>query len=276
MARMHRVIDDGPPLLRGAAGQERRALGARARALPRRRARGRATRTARRSCAVSPPCWRRGAPVDRADPRPRGPSLPDERRPAAHDRPAGLASSSGAPGPIACEFAQALNRLGVEVTMVLRGDAPLRGEEPEARETLLRVLRHEGVRVVTGAREIGARDVPGGTELRGRAAARPPRRCSSPPGASPALDESDPAEAGVALRGRRGARRRAPRDDGERRLGPRRRHRRRPPPLPVHARRDPRGPAGRRERAAQRPSRAGLRRDAARHFHAIPRSPRSV
>ena len=49
--------------------------------------------------------------------------------------------------------------------MVLRGDAPLRGEEPEARETLLRVLRHEGVRVVTGAREIGARNVPGGTEL---------------------------------------------------------------------------------------------------------------
>ncbi len=44
----------------------------------------------------------------------------------------------GGAGPIAVEFAQALNRLGVEVTLVLRSDAPLRGEEPEARETLLR------------------------------------------------------------------------------------------------------------------------------------------
>ena len=46
---------------------------------------------------------------------------------------------------------------------MLRSDAPLRGEEPEARETLLRVLREEGVTVVTGARRIAARDVPGGT-----------------------------------------------------------------------------------------------------------------
>jgi dihydrolipoamide dehydrogenase len=63
------------------------------------------------------------------------------------------------------EFAQALNRLGVEITLVLRSDAPLRGEEPEARETLLRVLQHEGVRVVTGVRGFSARDVPGGVEL---------------------------------------------------------------------------------------------------------------
>ena len=47
----------------------------------------------------------------------------------------------GGAGPIAVEFAQALNRLGVEVTLVLRSDSPLRGEEPEARETILRVLR---------------------------------------------------------------------------------------------------------------------------------------
>ena len=71
----------------------------------------------------------------------------------------------GGAGPIACEFAQALNRLGVEVTMVFRSDAPLRGEEPETRETLTRVLRQEGVKIITGVREIKARDVPGGTEL---------------------------------------------------------------------------------------------------------------
>ena len=36
-------------------------------------------------------------------------------------------------GPIAVEFAQAMQRLGVPVTLVMRAEAPLRGEEPEAR-----------------------------------------------------------------------------------------------------------------------------------------------
>ena len=105
----------------------------------------------------------------------------------------------GGAGPIACEFAQALNRLGVEVTMVLRGDAPLRGEEPEARETLLRVLRHEGVRVVTGAREIGARNVPGGTELTWNGGSATAEALLIATGREPRVDETDPAEAGVAL-----------------------------------------------------------------------------
>ena len=105
----------------------------------------------------------------------------------------------GGAGPIACEFAQALNRLGVEVTMVLRSDSPLRGEEPEARETLLRVLRHEGVHVVTGARKIGARDVPGGTELTWIGGSATAELLLIATGREPRVDETDPAEGGIAL-----------------------------------------------------------------------------
>jgi pyruvate/2-oxoglutarate dehydrogenase complex dihydrolipoamide dehydrogenase (E3) component len=105
----------------------------------------------------------------------------------------------GGAGPIACEFAQSLNRLGVELTMVLRGDSPLRGEEPEARETLLRVLRHEGVRVVTGARVISARDVPGGTELTWSGGSATAEALLLATGREPRVDETDPAEGGVAL-----------------------------------------------------------------------------
>jgi mercuric reductase len=54
-------------------------------------------------------------------------------------------------GPIAVEFAQALARLDVAVTIVLRGDLPLRGEEPEAREVVARVLGRDGARVVGNA-----------------------------------------------------------------------------------------------------------------------------
>ena len=151
--------------------------------------------------------------------------------------------------------------------MVLRSDSPLRGEEPEARETLLRVLRHEGVRVVTGAREIAARDVPGGTELTWIGGSATAEALLVATGREPRVDETDPAEGGHRPRRRRRTRRRAPRDDGTRHLGARRRDRRRPPPLPVHARRDLRGPAGGRERAARRAPRAGLHRDAARHVH---------
>jgi mercuric reductase len=57
-------------------------------------------------------------------------------------------------GAIACEFAQAMGRLGVTVTLVLRGHRPLRGEEPEAGETVARVLRAEGVTVVAHAQGI--------------------------------------------------------------------------------------------------------------------------
>ena len=105
----------------------------------------------------------------------------------------------GGAGPIACEFAQALNRLGVEVTLVLRSESPLRGEEPEARETLLRVLRHEGVRVVTGARRIGAREVPGGSELSWIGGSVTAEALLVATGREPRVDEADPAEGGIAL-----------------------------------------------------------------------------
>jgi pyruvate/2-oxoglutarate dehydrogenase complex dihydrolipoamide dehydrogenase (E3) component len=65
------------------------------------------------------------------------------------DLPRSLAIVGG--GPIAVEFAQAMQRLGVPVTLVCRADAPLRGEEPEARHLVARVLIAEGVELVTGA-----------------------------------------------------------------------------------------------------------------------------
>jgi pyruvate/2-oxoglutarate dehydrogenase complex dihydrolipoamide dehydrogenase (E3) component len=113
------------------------------------------------------------------------------------DLPASLVI--GGAGPIAVEFAQALNRLDVEVTLVLRSDAPLRGEEPEARETLLRVLQREGVRVVTGARRTAAREVPGGVELSWIGGSVAAEKLLVATGREPRLDESDPAEAGIAL-----------------------------------------------------------------------------
>lgn len=69
-------------------------------------------------------------------------------------------------GVIACEFAQALARLGVEVTIAMRGDRPLRGEEPEAREVIARVLAADGVRVVTDATGMEVDGEPGAVRLR--------------------------------------------------------------------------------------------------------------
>ena len=116
---------------------------------------------------------------------------------ALEDLPKSLAV--GGAGPIAVEFAQALNRLGVETTLVLRSDSPLRGEEPEARETLLRVLQREGVRVVTGARRIATRDVPGGTEISWIGGSVTAEKVLVATGREPRVDETDPAEAGITL-----------------------------------------------------------------------------
>ena len=113
------------------------------------------------------------------------------------DLPASLAI--GGAGPIACEFAQALNRLGVEVTLVLRSDAPLRGEEPEARETILRVMREEGVTVVTDARQFAAREVPGGRELSWSGGSVTAEALLIATGREPRVDETDPAEGGIEL-----------------------------------------------------------------------------
>lgn len=69
----------------------------------------------------------------------------------AFDRPAlpeSLAVIGG--GAIGVELAQALARLGVEVTVVEMLDRVLAREEPELSERLETVLRAEGVRVLTG------------------------------------------------------------------------------------------------------------------------------
>ncbi len=55
-------------------------------------------------------------------------------------------------GYIALEFACLLNRLGSEVTLVLRGDKVLRGFDDEVRESLQAQLVGQGIRIVTGAR----------------------------------------------------------------------------------------------------------------------------
>ncbi|ATG53210.1 oxidoreductase [Brachybacterium vulturis] len=53
-------------------------------------------------------------------------------------------------GAIACELGQALARLGVQVTIILRGPDILPGEIPEARELVRSALEVDGVRVLTG------------------------------------------------------------------------------------------------------------------------------
>lgn len=50
-------------------------------------------------------------------------------------------------GPIACELAQALHRLGVEITLIERGDRLLPRDEPTHSARLLETLRSEGIDV---------------------------------------------------------------------------------------------------------------------------------
>lgn len=76
--------------------------------------------------------------------------------------PASLAIIGG--GPIGLEFGQALNRLGVEVTIIESADRIAEKEEPKASEVLAAVLEGEGVRIITGAKienvvRAGARSV---------------------------------------------------------------------------------------------------------------------
>lgn len=53
-------------------------------------------------------------------------------------------------GPIGCELAEAMARLGVKVTIYEMADRVLAREEPEASEIILRVLNREGVEVRLG------------------------------------------------------------------------------------------------------------------------------
>jgi pyruvate/2-oxoglutarate dehydrogenase complex dihydrolipoamide dehydrogenase (E3) component len=62
-------------------------------------------------------------------------------------------------GPIGCEFAQAMARLGVEVTLFEMADRLLLKEEPEASEVVQRALEADGVRVLTGTAVTSVRAV---------------------------------------------------------------------------------------------------------------------
>lgn len=63
--------------------------------------------------------------------------------------PASLVVVGG--GPIGCEFAQAMVRFGVEVTLVEAADRILVKEEPEVSALMADVLGRDGMRVLTGA-----------------------------------------------------------------------------------------------------------------------------
>jgi pyruvate/2-oxoglutarate dehydrogenase complex dihydrolipoamide dehydrogenase (E3) component len=64
------------------------------------------------------------------------------------DLPASLVVMGG--GPIGCEFAQAMVRFGVDVTLVEMADRILVKEEPEVSSLLAEVLQRDGMRVLTG------------------------------------------------------------------------------------------------------------------------------
>ena len=102
-------------------------------------------------------------------------------------------------GPIAIEFAQALCRLGVEVTIVMRADAPLRGEEPEARETIARVMVHDGVRLVTSARTIALEPAAAGARVRWDGGSVEADHVLLATGREPAVAALDPEAHGIEL-----------------------------------------------------------------------------
>ncbi len=53
-------------------------------------------------------------------------------------------------GPVGCELAQALARLGTKVTLFQRGSRILSREDPEASEVVAAVFRREGLELITG------------------------------------------------------------------------------------------------------------------------------
>jgi pyruvate/2-oxoglutarate dehydrogenase complex dihydrolipoamide dehydrogenase (E3) component len=113
------------------------------------------------------------------------------------DLPRSLAILGG--GPIAVEFAQALQRLGVAVTLLMRAEAPLRGEEPEARALILRVLREEGVQVVTDATGIGLAHGSGGQRLHWDGGQAEVEHVLLATGREPAIADLHPEEVGIAI-----------------------------------------------------------------------------
>ena len=102
-------------------------------------------------------------------------------------------------GPIAVEFAQAMQRLGVAVTLVMRAEAPLRGEEPEARHLVARVLVAEDVEVVTDATGASLSKTADGVRLSWDGGHADVEHVVLATGREPAMADLQPEEAGIAL-----------------------------------------------------------------------------
>jgi pyruvate/2-oxoglutarate dehydrogenase complex dihydrolipoamide dehydrogenase (E3) component len=80
------------------------------------------------------------------------------------ERPEHLAILGG--GPIGCEMAQAVVRLGGRVTLIESGDRLLKNDDPDAGEVVASALRRAGVEVLLGARVESVRADGAGKTLR--------------------------------------------------------------------------------------------------------------
>ena len=102
-------------------------------------------------------------------------------------------------GPVAVEFAQAMRRLGVPVTIVMRAEAPLRGEEPESRDLVARVMAAEGVEVVTSATGPALAKTADGIRLSWDGGHADVEHVLLATGREPAVADLHPEEAGIEL-----------------------------------------------------------------------------
>ena len=102
-------------------------------------------------------------------------------------------------GPIAVEFAQAMRRLGVPVTIVMRAEAPLRGEEPESRDLVARVMAAEGVEVITSATGPALAKTADGVRLSWDGGHADVEHVLLATGREPAVADLHPEEAGIEL-----------------------------------------------------------------------------
>lgn len=113
-------------------------------------------------------------------------------------------------GPIGCELAQALGRLGSRVTLVESGPQFLAREDPDAAAVLAGVLEREGVRVLLGTKvlrvtlEVGRRVVH--VEREGQAEALPADQILVGVGRSPNVEGLNLEAAGVEYDRREGVR----------------------------------------------------------------------
>lgn len=68
-------------------------------------------------------------------------------------------------GPIGCEIAQAMNHLGVKVTIIQHGNRLLSKDEPEASESILKQFTNEGIKVLFGTETNAVRKSDNGIAL---------------------------------------------------------------------------------------------------------------